>query len=118
MSRPSELAGLKVAHDFDEFVEGREVVLTLQDQLILNNGSELNDDLDTLHNVELTENFKVEFYNKLKENIKVTKLERKEKRKKKKKKIYVNIEKKLQNSLTGKYIPFRKETMMRIDLIA
>lgn len=49
--------GLRVAHDFDDFMEDREVVLTLQDSYILG-GQDINRDGDVLENIDMAEVYK------------------------------------------------------------
>lgn len=49
--------GVRVLHDFDDFVEDREIVLTLKDSYILQNEKILDED-DMLENIELSEAYK------------------------------------------------------------
>ncbi len=54
-----ELVGVRVAHDFDDFVEEREIILTLKDSNILDDG-DVNQSGDVLENIELASNFKTQ----------------------------------------------------------
>jgi len=49
--------GLRVAHDFDDFMEDREVILTLQDSYLLDN-QDVNRDGDVLENIDMAELYK------------------------------------------------------------
>ncbi|CEG44017.1 U4/U6.U5 snRNP associated protein [Plasmopara halstedii] len=49
------LAGMTVGHAMDEFQDGKDVILTLKDQEILEDGKELNEHDDVLVNVEMSE---------------------------------------------------------------
>ena len=51
------LAGVRIAHDLDDFIEDHEIVLTLKDQGILDKDG-LKGDGDVLENVYLSEDFK------------------------------------------------------------
>jgi SART-1 family. len=63
-------SGVRVAHDFDDFIEDREVILTLKDSNILE-GEKIVEDVDTLENVELAAAYKaqVDLENKTKVEI-------------------------------------------------
>ena len=54
-----ELSGVRVAHDFDDFVEEREVILTLKDSYLLED-QDVNLAGDVLENVELASHFKTQ----------------------------------------------------------
>jgi len=54
-----ELVGVRVAHDFNDFVEEREVILTLQDTYVLE-GQDVNRSGDVLENVDMAGHFKTE----------------------------------------------------------
>jgi len=49
--------GLRVAHDFDDFMEDREVILTLQDSYLLDN-QDVNRNGDVLENIDMAEVYK------------------------------------------------------------
>ena len=51
--------GVRVAHDIDDFVEDREVILTLQDVPIIS-GDHLNDDADILENIDMRDQYKTQ----------------------------------------------------------
>ena len=55
----NNLTGVRVAHDFDDFLEDREVILTLKDTYLLDN-QDVNRDSDVLENIDLSENFRHE----------------------------------------------------------
>jgi hypothetical protein len=57
MSFSKDKKGVRVLHDFDDFVEDREIVLTLKDSFIYQNGK-VNDDDDALVNIDLAEDYK------------------------------------------------------------
>ena len=52
-----ELAGVRVAHDFSDFIEDRETVLTLKDTYVLS-GQDVNRDIDVLENIHMAEDFR------------------------------------------------------------
>lgn len=54
-----ELAGVRVAHDFDDFVEEREVILTLKDSYVLED-QDINQSGDVLENVDMAGHFKTQ----------------------------------------------------------
>lgn len=62
-----DLAGVRVAHDFNDFVEDREVILTLKDTYVLGN-QDVNREVDVLENIDMAEQFKKQalFENKAK----------------------------------------------------
>lgn len=64
------LAGIKIAHDLEDFQENQEIVLTLADKQILQ-GNELEEEVDVLENYELKDKFENEFYSDLKQKLKV-----------------------------------------------
>lgn len=64
------LAGIKIAHDLEDFQENQEIVLTLADKPILH-GNELEEELDVLENYELKDKFENEFYSDLKKKLQV-----------------------------------------------
>lgn len=58
-----ELIGIKIAHDFEDFIEDQEIVLTLADKPILADQNQIDEDGDILENQEMKEKFLKEFYN-------------------------------------------------------
>lgn len=52
-----DLAGIRVAHDFGDFIEDRETILTLKDTYILDKDG-VNEDIDVLENVHMAEEFR------------------------------------------------------------
>lgn len=52
-----ELSGVRVAHDFTDFIEDRETILTLKDTYILS-GQDVNRDIDVLENIHMAEDFR------------------------------------------------------------
>lgn len=59
---------LTVAHDVSDLQEGETVIMTLQDAPIID-GNEYNDFQDTLHNSEMTKDFRREFQQKVNERL-------------------------------------------------
>lgn len=60
----------KIAHDLEELPEGEEIIMTLQDQAILEKNSEVNEKIDVLENAQLMDKAKAEFNQFMKQNIK------------------------------------------------
>jgi hypothetical protein len=54
-----ELNGIRVAHDFTDFIEDRETNLTLKDTYILT-GQDVNRDIDVLENIPMAEDFRIQ----------------------------------------------------------
>lgn len=52
-----DLAGVRVAHDFSDFIEDRETILTLKDTYILT-GQDVNRDTDVLENIHMAQDFR------------------------------------------------------------
>jgi len=81
-----DLSGLKVTHAVDDFQPGEAMILTLKDIAIMKNSSTINEDVDELENIQLTEAAKI------KKNLDLKKKNRfimfLKKRQQKKKKIY------------------------------
>ena len=62
-----ELAGLKIAHDYDEIMEGGEsVILTMADTNVLKDNNSLNEEEDTLENIKLSEKERMNKYEQMK----------------------------------------------------
>jgi hypothetical protein len=58
--------GFRIAHDKDDIQEGTDVILTMKDEQILDNGRTLNlDSLDTLQNPEMAEDYKRSYLKKM-----------------------------------------------------
>ena len=53
------LAGVKIAHDLEDFIEDHEVVLTLKDQSILDKDG-IKGDADVLENINLSEEYRIQ----------------------------------------------------------
>lgn len=52
-----DLSGIRVAHDFGDFMEDREEILTLQDSYILT-GQDINREGDVLENIHMAQDFR------------------------------------------------------------
>ena len=66
-----ELMGIRIAHDFEDFIEDQEIVLTLADKPILAGQEKIDEEGDILENQDMKDHFTKEFYNnqKLKKNV-------------------------------------------------
>lgn len=63
-----ELVGIRIAHDFEDFIEDQEIVLTLLDKPILAGNEKIDEEGDILENQQMKEHFTTDFYNKQKIN--------------------------------------------------
>lgn len=57
-----ELMGIKIAHDYEDFIEDQEIVLTLADKPILSGLDKIDEEADILENAEMKGKFINEFY--------------------------------------------------------
>lgn len=63
---PKELVGIKIAHDFEDFIDDQEIVLTLADKPILSGIEKIDEETDILENQQMKDKFTTEFYNTMK----------------------------------------------------
>lgn len=68
----NELSGIKIAHDFEDFIEDQEIILNIADKPIINNQNEIEDDFDVLENFDMKKKFENEYYKEVNTKIKVS----------------------------------------------
>jgi len=61
-----DLVGIKIAHDFEDFLEDQEIILTLADKPILAGQEKIDEEADILENQQMKDKFTTEFYNNIK----------------------------------------------------
>ena len=61
-------SGVRIAHDKADIHEGEEIILTMKDTQILEDGRNLNlDYIDTLEDVQLAQDYKRQYFRKVNE---------------------------------------------------
>ena len=58
-----ELVGIRIAHDFEDFIDDQEVILTLADKPILAGQEKIDEEGDILENQNMKDQYTTEFYN-------------------------------------------------------